>query len=155
MLGHANDGMREFRDWRHRAEAVVQGIRAVGYILPGPFASPGRTYRVSWSPASPQKRRAAFDTELGDSLTELRFIVDNFKRDGAPRLPQEESAQAADVSPLAAPDKVTLKWLHDNVPVGLWWTALGVLVAAFLVGVTAGQFESVRNAIKVVFHLFS
>lgn len=38
---------------------------------------------------------------------------------------------------LAVPETVTLRWLYDHVPHSLWLSVLGMLAAAFALGVTA------------------
>ena len=39
---------------------------------------------------------------------------------------------------LAAPDKVTLLWLHHHVPVNIWLIAGGVLLTVFIFGIDVG-----------------
>jgi hypothetical protein len=150
--GYASAGTREFRDWRYRAEMVVRGIQAQGYIVPGAFGSAGRVYRPTWAPAKAEVIRAVFDRELGDSLTELRFIVEDFEKYGAPRSPGGQQAAVAALppatsGPLSAPEKVTVRWMIDHVPVPLWLTAVGIVAAAFLAGFAVGQIPAVRAVV--------
>ena len=42
------------------------------------------------------------------------------------------------LSDLPYPDRITLAWLWHNVPVSMWWVALGILVLAFSTGMGAG-----------------
>jgi hypothetical protein len=142
----ATAGTREFRDWRHEAESIVSNAKSLGFKLPGQFESDARHYRPLWD-ATPQQIRETFMRELGDSLTELRFLIDQFDKYGAAgeRVSVTPSPKGA---PLAAPEKVTARWLLDNVPIGVWAAGGGILLAAFLVGVTAAQFPLVRTLIE-------
>ena len=42
---------------------------------------------------------------------------------------------------LAAPDKVTLAWLWNHVPVGWWWALVAAFITVFGLGVSVGQSE--------------
>jgi hypothetical protein len=42
---------------------------------------------------------------------------------------------------LTLPEKVTLAWMWDHVPVTWWWWIGTILVAVFAVGLTLGQSE--------------
>lgn len=49
---------------------------------------------------------------------------------------QSVSASVAPL-PLAAPQKVTLSWLFNNVPYRFWLAAAGIIVACFVAGASA------------------
>jgi hypothetical protein len=145
---------RPFRDWRHEVESTVSNALELGFRLPGKFDSSIKPYCANWTGCSPADNKNAFNRDMSDSLTQLRFLIGKFDKYGAPAA-APAATPPAQAAPLAAPDKVTLKWLSDHVPIGGWAIALGVLGTTFMAGVAAGQYESVRNAIKVVLHLFS
>lgn len=148
--GVANAGTPEFREWRHRAESIVVGIQREGYVVPGGFGSPGRSYHPNWAPAKPEKKREVFDRHLGDSLTELRYIVGDFEKYGPPRSPGTQQVPVA-AAPLSVPEKVTFRWLIDHVSVALWWSGLGIVVAAlvvaFFIGFAVGQIPAARAVV--------
>jgi hypothetical protein len=73
-----------FREWRHRAESLVRETKALGYRLPGEFNSDIRAYMAMYSGASDIDNLAAFRKELGDSLIQLRFLIDQFQKYGEP-----------------------------------------------------------------------
>jgi len=50
---------------------------------------------------------------------------------------------------LLPPEKVTIPWLLKHVPVRLWLAVLGLLFAAFLIGVNSTRISIVRE----IFHL--
>jgi len=56
-----------------------------------------------------------------------------------------EQQPALPESRLEFPEKVTLHWMVKNVPVSIWLTALGVVVAAFLMGVSAAKLGVVQE----------
>jgi hypothetical protein len=85
LVGRAFPDTREFRDWRLRAENVVENIRDEGYELPAAFKSKERKYGQRYGPTEPLRKREIFDEALGDSLGELSFLVDQFERHGPPR----------------------------------------------------------------------
>jgi hypothetical protein len=155
LRGAASAGTRDFRDWRHRAESVVIGVQTEGYIVPGGFNSPRRHYRPTWASAKPETIRATFETDLGDSLTELQFIVEHFEKYGPPRSPSSQQPTLATTpapavtfpEPLPPPEHVTVRWIIDHVPVKLWWSAFGIVVFIFCTGFVVGQIPAARVAI--------
>ncbi len=53
-------------------------------------------------------------------------------------------------SELVSPDKVTLAWLTQHVPVGLLLAAFGVLFACFVGGIYAARLSFVQEIISIV-----
>jgi hypothetical protein len=143
---HYDHESRAFRDWRYAVEnTVMNATDNIGFNLPGTFASRNRLYRAAWQGAAPNENRAAFGRDMLDTLRELQFFVEQFDKFGVPKaLILARPAKAA----LDAPEKVTARWLLDNVPIGVWAAGAGILLAAFLVGVTAAQFPLVRALIE-------
>jgi hypothetical protein len=78
---HEDEG---FRDWRHRAESLVRETKALGYRLPGEFNSDVRAYMAMYSGASAADNSIALRKELGDSVIQLRFLIDQFEKYGEP-----------------------------------------------------------------------
>lgn len=150
---------REFRDWRHEVESTVAQIRTAGYLLPGNFASSSRHYLALWN-ATPAEHREAFNRAMGDSLKELRYIIDQYEKYGEPKggatAPQPEMIVTTQPDlPLASPERVTLRWLIDHVPVIYWLWLAGGFIATFLIGVSAGQYQWVRDAVAGIKSLFT
>lgn len=88
LLGKAEaaDGNREssrFREWRHAAESIVANALALGFPLPGAFNSASRLYRVNGI-GTPAEHRKAFNRDMAASVTELRYLVTQFDKFGAP-----------------------------------------------------------------------
>lgn len=57
-------------------------------------------------------------------------------------------AQDAQKPVTGIPEKMTLKWLLDNVPVKLWWTAATLLLSVFAAGVAASKLGFVRDILQ-------
>ena len=132
----ANHETPAFRDWRHRSQSLVNEAKALGYRLPGEFRSSIRAYRAMYSNASKKDDAAAFSKELGDSTIELRHFIAQYDKYGEPKSVQlvgELHSQPV------VPERVTLAWLFKNVPVTLWFSGLGVVGGAFLLGVAVGR----------------
>jgi len=84
---------RPFRDWRYVVEGTVSNAESLGFKLPGEFESDARHYRAMYD-ATPQQNQEAFVRDLGDSLTELRFLISHFDKYGAPVGQGERDAAA-------------------------------------------------------------
>ncbi len=148
-LADCTAGSREFRDWRVEAESIVSNAESLGFRLPGDFESDARNYRATYNNAVPKNHRDVFTRDLGDSLAELRFLVDQFDRYGAPA--ERASVTQPSPRPLASPEKVTVRWLIDNVSIRGWVIAGGVAIALLSAGYTAGQYDILRRVIAALF----
>jgi hypothetical protein len=136
---------RTFRNWRHSIQNTVSHAKDIGLNLPGTFSSSVRMYRANWAHATAHDNWQAFERDTGDTLAELRFLIDQFDRFGPPK--SIAVADGAKLS-LAAPEKVTARWLLDNVSVAMWAAGGAILVTVFLAGVTAAQVPIVRTIIE-------
>jgi hypothetical protein len=104
-----------------------------------------------WSPKCPAD--CPFFTALPAGKSFLVSVSrDQYTRDDKPAGQSISSAGASAVvvppstiRPLALPEKVTIKWLIDHVPAGIWTTLGGVIVTAFLLGIQSTRSETVRD----------
>ena len=133
-----------FRDWRHEAQSTVSNALDLGFRLPGKFTSSIKPYRANWIGCTPADNRKAFNRDMADSVTELRYLIALFDKYGPPETPPKARQPTA---PLTAPEKVTVRWLIDNVPVKVWFILAVSLLTTFLVGVAAGHSEPTRALI--------
>ncbi len=65
-----------------------------------------------------------------------------------PDLPKQTLAEVAtEPKPkeLEVPDKVTLQWLTNHVPVSLWLMVAGMLAASFMLGISAAKLSIVQE----------
>ena len=140
----------DFREWRHRAESLVEEARLLGYRLPGNFASFRRAYRATWPRAPSAEDGAALAADLGDSIIELRFLIDQYERYGVPPVvPHKDS-----VSQMAPPERATLAWLFRNVPVTLWISGFSLDIAAFGFGAAVGGAAAYTKLSALIKSLF-
>jgi hypothetical protein len=52
--------------------------------------------------------------------------------------------------PLEAPEKVTLRWLADHVPISMWIMLGGALFTAFTLGITAAKLSIIQEWFGIV-----
>jgi len=140
-----------FRDWRHEAQSTVSNALDLGFRLPGKFTSSIKPYRANWIGCTSADNRKAFNRDMADSVSQLRYLISQFDKFGPPETVPKVSVPAA---PLTAPKKVTVRWLIDNVPVKVWFVVVGTLCAAFMLGVAAGQYGPTRTLIGNIEGLF-
>lgn len=62
--------------------------------------------------------------------------------------PLAEPDSKADTEPLRYPEKVTVKWLINNVPVQVWIALVSLLLTAFMLGISVGQTTFVQEIIE-------
>lgn len=138
----------QFRKWRHEVQSLVDEAKAAGFRVPGDFNSNRRAYRALWIGADTEDNLKEFRRELNDSIVELEFIVQQYRKYGDPK-PVAVTPPAT--APLSAPGQVSLAWLWQHVPVSLWVVALALLLATFLAGVGIGQTKIYRDVLEL-FH---
>lgn len=139
-----------FREWRHRSESLVNEVLGLGYRLPGKFESARRPYRAMYSGASRQDNARALAKELGDSEIELRHFVTQYEKFGEPKSIQVVVEHHREVD---VPERVTFAWLFRNVSVGVWASAIGCVIGAFVLGVAVartGPYEALEEWIRSV-----
>jgi hypothetical protein len=81
-----------------------------------------------------------------DYLSILRDSIDEFKfeKPAATKatIPQKQDRY------LEFPERVTLSWLWRHVPFSFWVWLVGLLVSAFLIGISIGQLKIVQHLIS-------
>jgi hypothetical protein len=63
--------------------------------------------------------------------------------------------QPLKAAPLAAPEKVTVRWLVDNVGLGGWAAFIGLIVALLSAAYAAGRYDTLRKLIPDITSLLS
>lgn len=137
-----------FKEWKHRLIDLLQRIEAQGYevncgVRTRHFSP--LVYPMALGPTGKNQRDSeAFFDAVNQTLLELRTIIENFERYGTP--PKKRGREGATpnlvdepsmpkVSPvLADPQKVTLVWLWQHVPVSMWAAAAALLGASAVAG---------------------
>jgi hypothetical protein len=145
-----NHASRTFRNWRHDVQNTVANGKGI-FDLPGSFSSSVRMYRANWSYATADDHREAYTRDIGDSIAELRFLIRHFDKFGAPKpVPEKQGVKV----PLSLPEKMTARWLFDNVPVHIWLAGAVILVGASSLGFTLAQSEASRKFVAFIAGLF-
>jgi hypothetical protein len=140
-----NHNSERFRNWRHEAESTVAHAWKLHLPLPAEFKSTIRAYR-EYGDSRAAVQRLAFNRDMADSVRELRYLIEQFDKFGAPTPP----ARASKEVPLSAPEKVTVRWLIDHVPVRVWIYLVTLIAATFMLGVAAEQYAPTRGWIAIV-----
>ncbi|MCU7864191.1 MAG: hypothetical protein KZQ92_09475 [Candidatus Thiodiazotropha sp. (ex Lucinoma borealis)] len=131
------DSDPQFRAWRHSASDLIQRIKKEGYDVNS--AINGRVFDIRmgyWSDPTPKECIAVYNRDLQDTINEFQTIVTRFNAYGEPT---RANIDANNTENLRLPEKVTYRWIRDFVPIHLWFSAVGVLVAIFSAGVYIGQ----------------
>lgn len=137
---------QRFRKWRHDTQSIVEEALANGFRIPGQFNSKQRAYQALWSGATMEHNAKEFFRNLNDSIVELKFIVQQYQKYGAPKRSSENKSPK---TTLPMPEHVTLAWLWQHVPARLWLAAVTVVVSIFLTGVFAGQSKLYQGIVGI------
>lgn len=134
-----------FRKWRHELEGVLSQIAQVGHPLPGPVKVKARSFGyVNNDRIAETERFQWYQMEMDDTINELQFIIDSYEKHGEPPKGTQSSTSKG-----GWPEKITLSWLYDHAPIGLWVTVGTIGLAIFLAGVYVGQNEIYRKALDL------
>lgn len=87
-----------FRKWRHDAESLFALAERKNSPIPGPFKSNIRAYLALRSGASEQDHIDALRADLHDSLIELEFVVNHYRRYGTESETDREQTAAERVA---------------------------------------------------------
>lgn len=150
MDSHAKSDV--FRKWRHEVLDLVTRINRLRYNVNCTIEH--RYFVVmGYGSYTERQQREQFDRDLKDTLVELDVVIDRFKKYGDPKakdltfgspLAKEVAPPAPAPEPLKFPDKVTLHWLFQHLPLSAW-VGLAIFVGGtFTFGVTVGNWTTVQ-----------
>ncbi len=127
-----------FRKWRHETSDIIHKVERLGYSINCNLVA--RQFHIfSYSGTSSREQTKKFQRDLTDTINELNYIVDDYKKYGAPlnrlerKVENKSNETSSDLSS-GWPDKVTLAWLWKHMPAKIW---IG-LIAAFLGAISVG-----------------
>lgn len=84
----------------------------------------------------------------GSQFQKILEVVRNKLFDWVAQLPDEQLSPSPITEMVTfMPDKITLKWLWQFVPIQFWMWFVGVVAAAFVAGIFVGQISVVRELI--------
>lgn len=127
------DKNHSFRKWRFKLTESINRIKMEGFNIVCDIES--RSFG-DINVTAEKYQRDVFNMELQDTINEVKSIIDNFGKYGAPNKCDQESR---DTKELDLPQIITLNWLFRHAPISLWLKLIGVLILAFSLGISIGQ----------------
>lgn len=128
------------KDWASRVEASNVPTDMTAYSAPSSY----------YWPSCPEN--CPYFTESDDfAMTASRDQYDISSDIEPEEMPSPDAEPVANppIVELEPPSKVTIPWLFRHVPVPLWLSAVsiigGALIAAFLLGIRASQWEFIKQ----------
>jgi len=133
-----------FRKWRNELHGLLSQIVQVDYLLPCAVRESARRYGSTNSVSHTDDEIFKwYQTEIDDTINEMEFIIDSYKKHGEP--PKGGASAAA----LEMPKVVTASWLFHHAPIGFWVKVGTVAVAIFGFGLFVGQSELYQKAVSL------
>lgn len=130
----------EYRTWKNYTEEFLKQS-FTGTELAEEFGSP-------WSPAILQSRTLSdeansFKKTVKERIQRLKTIKERLEL-----FPKADPKSGSERDPVQYPDKVTVRWLINNVPVSVWLYLISILITVFVLGVTVGQTTFVKEIVN-------
>jgi hypothetical protein len=123
-----NSQSEVFRVWRTCLRDALERVRRLGYKINCPIEMRLFGEHTSyWS--SQDGINVDFSRDLTDTLTEISLLITNFKKYGDPteHVKPRKLITVVDAppppAPLSLPDKISVKWMLEHVPVHWYWYA--------------------------------
>ncbi len=130
--------------WEVEATSLLQGLASSGGQ---PFALLNGQYHERKAKAANYHGRSIFIHEAVQCLTTAVELLDSAVANIV--IPERQHYVAA-AAELETPQHVTIPWLLKHVSVSLWFTAAGLLVAAFLLGVKVAGFPLLQSIFGIL-----
>lgn len=131
-----------FRKWRTNVTRLLDQIVQQDYLITceikrRSFGNYVGTY---------DNLKASFQQEIGDTINELEFIIDNYKNHGEPPIggAPKQTAQ------LEWPNKITLDWLFKHAPWRFWMGFVVILATAFVLGTQVAQTKLYQQVVDAL-----
>jgi hypothetical protein len=156
----------EFKEWRHTLLDAVERIEALGYSINTRVL--GRNFAPTESVEEDPDYE--FTQAMEETLIELKLVVKNYEKYGDPnvssRLYAIETVPVQDLAPISdananphavsktvepllfEKEKMTLRWVLDNVPVQFWLWLGSAGVALFIAGFSVGGWQPITEGIR-------
>ena len=134
----------QFRNWRHRLTDLLKRISSEGFDINCNVSVRAfdRRGTYGYSP-SKSERLTAYNQDIQDTILELETIVSHYAALGEPKRNLPE---------LKYPSRMTPGWIWANASASLWWSFMGLLVTAFLLGVGVAR-SPLYIQLEKLFHL--
>lgn len=131
-----------FRKWRHKLTAAIDAIKNQGYVIKCNVKR--RRFTIGgYSHKSDRIKR--YNQDIQDTINELETIIKYFDNYGDPVGSTIPDISIEPKPEIEYPQKVTLSWLAEHAPIGLWLKFAGILVTAFILGLGFSQTVAYKN----------
>lgn len=133
----------EFRKWRHSLTVAIDTIKNQNYDITCRVKR--RAFTIHGDFSTQEACRNRYNQDLQDTINELETIVKYFDNYGEAKSLADSNAESVPYKELEYPQKVTLSWLVKHAPIGLWFKFVGILFAAFVLGLGFSQTGAYAN----------
>ena len=131
---------QDFKRWKKELSALLIAIEEKGYDVQCNVISRDFTLFIGYgSIPSDSQLAKEFNSDLQDTINEIEIIIDHYNKFGDPRGKIETQSQST--QELKYPDKVSLAWLWNHMPIKLCVSGIIILFSVFLLGIGFGQTE--------------
>lgn len=123
-----------FRKWRHKTLDSIYRIEKLKYNINCNLTT--RQFHIfGYGSYSKSQQDNVFNRDLSDTINELELIAEQYKTYGKPHEVKQTAANIAQTKKgIDVPDKITMKWLLEHMPLSGWLTFFGLLGGAFSAG---------------------
>jgi hypothetical protein len=125
----------KFREWRQSAHDLILRARKLKYDPNTDLNNRSFDIRMGYgNDPSPRECMDAYNRDIQDTINEFKTIVNNYRKYGVPKEITNQSKEGVQV-----PEKITLKWLMEHVPIKLWGSLVSIILTSFAIGVYVAQ----------------
>ena len=129
-----------FRKWRNKVTRLLDQVVHQDYLITCQIK---RRSFGNLTYATHDACKASYQQEIDDTINELEFIIENYRKHGEP----PKGGETKQPSQLEWPAKITLAWLFSHAPWTFWTGLVGLLVATFVLGTQVGQTNLYQNVV--------
>ena len=130
-----------FRKWRNKITRLLDQVVHQGYLITCQIKRRGFG---NLSDATYEACKASYQQEIDDTINELEFIIDNYRKHGEP----PKGGVSKQSLQLEWPEKITLAWLFRHMPLSYWSVLIGLLITVFFSGVQIGQTKFYQDIVS-------
>lgn len=122
-----------FRKWKHKTADLINQIGRQRYSINSNLQM-RQFHAGGYSLLSESEQQEIFNRDLADSINELNLVIEQYQKYGDPRATKKSSETITTTIKIQIPEKVTLRWLIDNLPIKVWLWFGGLLFTSAALG---------------------
>ena len=130
-----------FRKWRNKITRLLDQVVHQDYLITCQIKHRGFGNLLY---ATYEACKASYQGEIDDTINELEFIIDNYRKHGEP----PKGGVSKQSLQFEWPEKITLAWLFRHVPWTFWTGLIGLLIAVFFCGAQIGQTKFYQDIVS-------